>query len=98
MQMKTTGEKLRVPDFNCEMKITVTTAVALATVGGQNVTSTRFITVPYICNFKDVVEGEELIVRHVFRVKTKKVQQRVWRDVAKQEEDVEKQKAKKQKA
>ena len=85
------------PIFNREIVPKVHTAVAIAAVGGQNVTSTRFITVPYICNSKDVVEGEELIVRHAARVKIKKVQKRGWRDVAKQEEDVEKKKAKKQK-
>ena len=43
--------------------------------------------VPYICNVKDVVEGEELIVRHVARAKTKKVEnKRTWRDEAKREE------------
>ena len=60
-------------------------------------TSTRFITVPYICNVKDVVEGEELIVRHVARVKPKKAQKRGWQDVFKKEEDEEKKKAKKPK-
>jgi hypothetical protein len=48
--------------------------------------STRFVTVPFICNFKDVVAGEELIMRHVFRAKTKKVENISWRDVAKREE------------
>ena len=97
MQMKTTGEKLRVPNFNCEIETKVHMVVAIAAVGRQNVTSTRFITVPYICNVKDVVEGEELIVRHVARVKTKKVQKRGWRDVVKKDEDEENKKAKKQK-
>ena len=54
----------------------------------------RFVIVPYICNVKDVVEGEELIVRHVARAKTKKVENRTWRDVAKREEAELKQKQK----
>jgi hypothetical protein len=83
MQMRTTGEKLSVPNFNCEIVSKVHTAMAIATVGGQNATSTIFITVPYISKFKDMVEGEELIVRHVARVKHKKEQNRTWREVQK---------------
>ena len=85
------------PNFNCEIVSKVHTLMAIATVGGQNVTSARFISVPYICNVKDVVKGEELIVRHVARVKPKKVQNISWRDVFKKEEDEAKKKAKKQK-
>ena len=85
------------PNFNCEILSKVHTLMAIANVGGQNVTSARFISVPYICNVKDVVEGEELIVRHVARVKPKKVQKQSWRDVFKKEEDEEKKKAKTQK-
>jgi len=71
------------PNFNCEIVSKVHTLMAIATVGGQNVTSARFISVPYICNVKDVVKGEELIVCHVARVKPKKVQNISWRDVFK---------------
>ena len=85
------------PAFNCEIVTKVSTAVHIS-VGVQNVTSTRFITVPYICNVKDVVEGEELIVRHVGRAKTKKEpKKRCWRDVDKQEDAEAKKQAKKQK-
>ena len=82
-QMKTTGEKLSVPNFNCEIVYVQHTLMAIASVGGQNVNSARFISVPYICNVKDVVKGEELIVRHAARVKPKKVQKITWREVQK---------------
>ena len=78
---------MRIPVFNCELVTKIHTACNIATPGGQNLTSTTFVTVPYICNVKDVVEGEELIVRHVARAKTKKVEnKRTWRDEAKREE------------
>ena len=63
------------------------TACNIASPGEHNLTSATFVHVLYICNVKDVVEGEELIVRHVARAKTKKVEnKRIWRDVAKREE------------
>ena len=96
-QIKATGEKLRVPEFNCEIVTKVSTAVHISVVGVQNVTNTRFITVPYICNFKDVVEGEELILRHVVLAKTKKAPKRDWRDMDKQEVAAANKKAKKSK-
>jgi hypothetical protein len=74
MQIKKTGESLRISDFNFELVTQVHTDVHIAIVGGQNLTSTTFVHAPYICNVKDVVEGEELIVRHVVRAKTKKVE------------------------
>ena len=61
---KTIGNTESVPDFNCKIVNKVHTVVDIATVGDQNLTSTRLITVPYITNVKDVLEGEELIVRH----------------------------------
>jgi hypothetical protein len=96
-QMKTTGEKLSVPKFNCEIVYVQHTLMAIASVGGQNVNSARFISVPYIWNVKDVVMGEELIVRHVARVKPKKVQKITWREVQTKEEDDAKKNGKKQK-
>jgi hypothetical protein len=87
MQMKKTGETLIIPVFNCELVTQIHTACNIATPRGQNLTSTKLVHVPYICNVKDVVGGEELIVRHVARAKTKKVEnKRTWRDEAKREE------------
>ena len=85
------------PNFNCEIVSKVHTLMAIANVGGQNVTSARFISVPYICNVKDVVKGEELIVRHVARVKPKKVQNKKLARCIQKREDEAKKKAKKQK-
>jgi hypothetical protein len=97
MQIWTTGEKLSMPNFNCEIVSKVHTLMAIATVWRQNVTSARSISVPYICNVKDVVKGEELIVRHVARVKPKKVQKKPWRKVQTKEEEDARKNAKKQK-
>ena len=74
MQMKKTGETSRIPVFNCELVTQIHTACNTATPWGQNLTSTTNVHVPYICNVKDVVEGEELIVRHVARAKNKNVE------------------------
>ena len=60
-QIKNTGERIRLPAFNCEIKEQVHTAVHIASVGQQHLTSTRFITVPIITNVKDLVAGEELL-------------------------------------
>ena len=88
------GEWIRLPSFNCEFKDQVYTAVHIASVGQQNLTSTRFISVPILTNFKDLVVGEELLVRHVARAKVKKTTKISWRDVAKQEEVEQKKKPK----
>ena len=63
-RMTRTGETLRLPNFNCAIVTKVHTKLDIATVGDQNLTSTGLITVPYITNVKDVLEGEDLIVRH----------------------------------
>ena len=46
-------------------------------------TSTRFITVPYITNTKELAEGDELIVQHFPRAATpaNKKRAQTWRDV-----------------
>ena len=94
---KTIGNTESVPDFNCKIVNKVHTVVDIATVGDQNLTSTRLITVPYITNVKDVLEGEELIVRHYPRATIKKASKPNWRDVGKEEEAQAKKKAKQQK-
>ena len=42
--------------------------------------STRFINVPHITNFKELVQGEELIMRLIPRAKRKKEKSAGWRD------------------
>ena len=74
------------PDFNCQVKVVMHTALDLAVVGEKNVNSTRFIGVPYITNIRDVLAGEELIMRQVHRAKPKKEAKRVWQDVQREEE------------
>ena len=44
--------------------------LSIAEVGGRPLNSTRFISVPYITNIKELAEGDELIVQHFPRVAT----------------------------
>ena len=81
-----------VPRFNCELVTQTHTVCHIA--NGQNMSSTRFISLPYISNVGDLVAGEELIMRHVPRTKTKKEKKRDWRD---EQKNLDKNAAKKQK-
>ena len=60
--------------------------MCIASIGTKSVTSTRFISVPFIRNFKDVVQGEELICELLAIPKPKSERKRDWRDVKKEEE------------
>ena len=64
----------------------VYTTVCIASIGAQSLTSTRSISVPFMTNSKDVLQGEELICELVVRAKPKKVTKRAWQDVAREEE------------
>ena len=79
-QMKKTGASLLVPKFICELVTQTHTVCHIAGTNGQNMSSTRFISLPYIANVGDLVAGEELIMRHVPRTKIKKEKKRVWQD------------------
>ena len=81
-----TGESLNVPQFNCEIVTKVHPAMCIASLGEKAVSSTRFVSVPFMTNSKDVVQGEELICELVVRPKPKKALKIVWQDVAKEED------------
>ena len=87
-QQKNSGEKQKIPKFNCEIVHRNHTYVAIGTAEGQkSLGSTRIIGVPFITNSKDLAEGEELIVKHVARVKTTKPKKgKRWQDVQREEE------------
>ena len=87
-QMKQTGEKPKMPQFNCKFVTQVHNCLSIAEVGGRSLNSTRFISVPYITNIKELAEGDELIVQHFPRVATSapKKRERNWRDVHQAEE------------
>ena len=80
-----TGQEMPMPAFNCEITTRTFTDTLIAIAGGQNVTTTRSITIPIITNTKDVLEGEELIMCQAAFSKAKKVRARDWRDVVKKE-------------
>ena len=84
--IKRTGESENVPEFNCQIVTKVHQIVSIASAGGQSLTSTRSISVPFMTNSKDVVQGEELICELVVRPKLKKAPKIVWQDVAKEEQ------------
>ena len=86
-EMKNTGEKQKMPQFNCQFANRVHNCLSVADVGEQCLSSTRFVTVPYITNTKELAEGDELIVQHVPRAKKKSQKKREmsWRDVHQQE-------------
>ena len=86
-EIRSTGPSRNVPEFNCEIVTKVHPTMCIASIGAQSVTSTRFISVPFITNVKDVVQGEELICELVARPKPKKVAKINWRDVAKEEQE-----------
>ena len=81
-QMKQTGEKQKLPQFNCQLATRVHNCLSVADVGEHCLTSTRFIIVPYITNTKELAEGDELIVQHFPRIRGKQLTQRdmSWRD------------------
>ena len=89
---------MKLPNFNCEIVARKHTYLAIGAVESQkSMTSTRIISVPYMTNNKDVVEGEELIVKHVASVKPKNgTKSKTWQDVQK-EEDAKESKKKKRK-
>ena len=84
-EIRKTKAKLNVPEFNCEIVTKVHPTMCIASVGAQSVTSTRFVSVPFITNVKDVVQGEELICELLAPPKTKKEAKRNWRDVDREE-------------
>ena len=79
-QIKAGEENVKVPEFNCAIVNRVHTTLDIATVGEQVLQSTRFITVPYITNIKEVVHR---ILHHVPQAKPKKAAKICWRDVQK---------------
>ena len=68
--------------------------MCIASMGTQSVTSTRFVTMPFMTNVKAVVRGEELICELAQAKKPEVKKKRDWRDVAKEEEAQAKKKAK----
>ena len=83
-EMKTTGEKQKLPQFKSQIVTRVHNVLAMAGVGEQPLTSTRWITVPCITNSKDLEEGDEFIVQHVPRVqKNSSKRKSAWERCAK---------------
>ena len=82
-QMKQTGEKQKMPQLNCQFVTRVHNRPSIAEVGDRPLNSTRFISVPYITNTKELAEGDELIMHHFPRVTTPapKKSAPTWRDV-----------------
>ena len=60
--------------------------MCIASMGTQSVTSTRFVTMPFMTNVKAVVRGEELICELAKAKKPDVKKKRSWRDVAREEE------------
>ena len=84
------------PDLNCEIVTQVHPAMCIASIGDKAVNCTRFISVPFITNVKDVLKGEELICALVQPPKPKKAVTRTWQDVRKDQVAVAAKKAKKE--
>ena len=59
--------------------------MCIASMGNQSVTSTRFVTMPFMTNVKAVVQGEELICELAKAKKPEVKKKRDWRDVAREE-------------
>ena len=59
--IRKTGQQRNVPAFNCEIVSKVHPTMCIASMGTQSVTSTRYVTMPFITNVKAVGRGEELI-------------------------------------
>ena len=93
-KMKKTGASLRMPEFNCELVSHTHTVCHIAGFDGQNMSSTRFISLPCISNVRALEAGEELILRHVPRAKVKKEKKRTWQD---EQKDLDRNAAKKPK-
>ena len=93
-KMKKTGASLRMPEFNCELVSHTHTVCHIASFDGQNMSSTRFISLPCISNVRALEAGEELILRHVPRAKVKKEKKRTWQD---EQRDLDRNAAKKPK-
>ena len=85
-QMKGTGERQKLPQFNCQFVTRMHNCLSIAEVGVRPLNSTRLISVPY--------ESDELIVQHFPRVTSPAPKKRAptWRDVQ-QAEVKKKQKA-----
>ena len=47
----------------------VHTSMCIADVGESSLSSTRYITMPYITNSKELNEGDELIVQHDVKIR-----------------------------
>ena len=60
-------------EFNSEIVNNVNPAMCIATMGSQQASSTRCISVPFMTNVNDVVQGKELICELKPRSKSKKV-------------------------
>ena len=58
-QMKQTGERQSMPQFNCQFVTRVHNCLSIAEVGERPLNSTRFISVPYITNTKELAEGDD---------------------------------------
>ena len=80
------GQQRNVPEFNCEIVSQTHPTMCIASMGTQSVTSTRFVTMPFMTNVKAVVRGEELICELAQAKKPEVKKKRDWRDVAKEEE------------
>ena len=92
--IRKTGQKRNVPAFNCEIVSKVHPTMCIASMGTQSVTSTRFVTMPFMTNVKAVVQGEELICELAKAKKPEVKKKRDWRDVAREEEAQAKKKPK----
>ena len=92
--IRKTGIQRNVPAFNCEIVSKVHPTMCIASMGTQSVTSTRFVTMPFMTNTKAVVRGEELICELAKAKKPQVQKKRDWRDVVREEEAQAKKKPK----
>ena len=84
-------KKGNVPEFNSEIVTKVHPTMCIASMGTQSVTSTRFVTMPFITNVKDVVLGEELICELAKPKKLEVKKKRCsWQDVHAEEQKAKK--------
>ena len=84
-EMRTNGDYIRIPAFNCNFVTRNHNCVALAEVGDQALASTRWISLQYISNAKELAEGDELILQHHPRyLKEKKRKIISWQDCQKE--------------
>ena len=72
-----------VPEFTCELVEHVPSISTVMTINEVLYNQTKFVKVPRLTNTRDLLEGEEFILKMEPTVKEKKTKERTWNDVSK---------------